>query len=377
MGEGGFGAHLRGRRSAAGLTQEELAERSGLSVRAIRDLEHGRVARPRRETLRLLATALGLPEEEGEELLRRARQALPPARPGPVEAESPVASAAMAPAHRDDPRPSVVPPDEPGVPPKAEAAGHERGRRRAARYGILLTALLTVAALSSDHGPRVLRTTGRGAYAARIGNSDSRPPDGPPSTTGADLHVLHAVTRGETLIVTVALTGAAPGEVTVTDTAGNTYRPAGQTNDRDRLLLFAAVGARPLDTLDLITVRWPRAATAHTSVDAFRGITAAGPWIEAQPDPRDSTSAESIRIGGLPLCAEGDLFFTAVNAPTGPAPRFDAPWREAPWLPVDADAPLREPTLATAYRSITSTDSDCTVHGTATPPWQSITLRLR
>ncbi len=67
----------------------------------------------------------------------------------------------------------------------------------------------------------------------------------------------------------------------------------------------------------------------------------------------------------------------ALNAPTGPAPQFDAPWQEAPWLPVDADAPFREPTLATAYRSITSPDNDCTVHGTATPPWQSITLRLR
>ncbi|MCF3179985.1 helix-turn-helix domain-containing protein [Streptomyces polychromogenes] len=48
MSEGGFGAHLRGRRSAAGLTQEELAERSGLSVRAIRDLEKRCGCWPRR-----------------------------------------------------------------------------------------------------------------------------------------------------------------------------------------------------------------------------------------------------------------------------------------------------------------------------------------
>ncbi|MGW7825187.1 helix-turn-helix domain-containing protein [Streptomyces puniciscabiei] len=45
MSEDGFGALLRARRSGAGLTQEELAERSGLSVRVIRDLERGRVAR--------------------------------------------------------------------------------------------------------------------------------------------------------------------------------------------------------------------------------------------------------------------------------------------------------------------------------------------
>ncbi|WP_043474393.1 helix-turn-helix domain-containing protein [Streptomyces collinus] len=388
MGEGGFGALLRARRSGAGLTQEELAERSGLSVRAIRDLERGRVARPRRETVRLLATALGLPEDEHEEFLRLARHVLPPARPGRADAELPTAPAAMAPIDRDDPHPSVVPPDEPAMPPKAEAAGHRAGharrKRTAARYGTLLTALLTVTALSSDQGsppalpsrpgPRVFRTTSSAAYAARISNNDSRPPYGPPSTIGADLWVLHAVPRGETLIVTVALTGASSGAVTVTDTAGNTYRPAGHINDRGRLLLFAVVGAKPLDMLDRIIIRWPRATAAQTAVDAFRGITAAGPWIEGESDPRDST--ESINIGDLPLCTEGDLLFTAMNAPTGPAAQFHAPWQTAPWQTVDVDLPPRNPTLTTAYRSITSTDNDCTVRGTATPPWQSITLPL-
>lgn len=48
-------------REALCLTQEELAERSGLSVRAIRNLETGHTARPRRQSLLLLARALGLP----------------------------------------------------------------------------------------------------------------------------------------------------------------------------------------------------------------------------------------------------------------------------------------------------------------------------
>jgi Helix-turn-helix len=38
----GVGAVLRGKRLAAGLTQAELAERAGVSVRAISDLERGR-----------------------------------------------------------------------------------------------------------------------------------------------------------------------------------------------------------------------------------------------------------------------------------------------------------------------------------------------
>lgn len=42
------------------MTQQQLADRSGLSVAAIRDLEQGRVVRPRRDSSRRLADALGL-----------------------------------------------------------------------------------------------------------------------------------------------------------------------------------------------------------------------------------------------------------------------------------------------------------------------------
>jgi predicted ATPase/DNA-binding XRE family transcriptional regulator len=67
----GFGALLRERREAALLTQEALAEKSGLSVRAIRDLERGKVAKPRPDTVGYLAKALGLPED-GRAALREA-----------------------------------------------------------------------------------------------------------------------------------------------------------------------------------------------------------------------------------------------------------------------------------------------------------------
>ena len=46
-----------------GWTQEELAEYSGLSVRTIRNLELGRVRNPRRSSVDLLVTALGVTEE--------------------------------------------------------------------------------------------------------------------------------------------------------------------------------------------------------------------------------------------------------------------------------------------------------------------------
>src|SRR5580658_5813269 len=67
------GEWLRKQRVAAGLTQEDLAERSGVSVRAIADLERGRTRRPYPSSVRALARALGLPDEAGAGLVARYR----------------------------------------------------------------------------------------------------------------------------------------------------------------------------------------------------------------------------------------------------------------------------------------------------------------
>lgn len=64
---------LRRYRIAAGLTQEELAERAALSVRAVGDIERGAKQRPHRETLRLLADALDLADDERDRFFALAR----------------------------------------------------------------------------------------------------------------------------------------------------------------------------------------------------------------------------------------------------------------------------------------------------------------
>jgi tetratricopeptide (TPR) repeat protein/transcriptional regulator with XRE-family HTH domain len=76
----GFGALLRRHRLASGLTQEELAERAALSVRAIAAMEAGRTARPRAHSVRLLADALSLRGLDRELLARLGR-------PGPASAD--------------------------------------------------------------------------------------------------------------------------------------------------------------------------------------------------------------------------------------------------------------------------------------------------
>jgi transcriptional regulator with XRE-family HTH domain len=67
-----FGTVLRSYRTTSGLTQEELADRSGLSVRAIRNLEIGRTERPQLQSVTLLATALRLAEPDHATLLAAA-----------------------------------------------------------------------------------------------------------------------------------------------------------------------------------------------------------------------------------------------------------------------------------------------------------------
>lgn len=58
-----FGVRLGAFRRSAGLSQQELAERSGLSVRAISNLERGRTRWPHPDSVHRLADALGLRDQ--------------------------------------------------------------------------------------------------------------------------------------------------------------------------------------------------------------------------------------------------------------------------------------------------------------------------
>ncbi|MFD5617001.1 helix-turn-helix domain-containing protein [Streptomyces yangpuensis] len=110
------GALLRRLRERVGLTQEQVAERSGVSVRTIRRLENDRSTNHRVATLNLLADALRL--EEADRLLLAAALAGSPAaaaaegaagpeadprsgrEPAPVPAATAAAAAAAAPPDR-------------------------------------------------------------------------------------------------------------------------------------------------------------------------------------------------------------------------------------------------------------------------------------
>ncbi len=71
--QGRFGELLRRHRVLAGLSQEELSARSGLSVRTIAKMERGHTVRPYRPSVQALADALELPQPEREQLTRASR----------------------------------------------------------------------------------------------------------------------------------------------------------------------------------------------------------------------------------------------------------------------------------------------------------------
>lgn len=80
-GSASLGELLRDHRRAAGLTQEELAELAGVSPRSISELERGGAHLPRRDTIGLLARALGLSPPDRqliEELVDQQRRARAP-----------------------------------------------------------------------------------------------------------------------------------------------------------------------------------------------------------------------------------------------------------------------------------------------------------
>ena len=85
-----FGSLLRDLRRAAGLTQEELAERARVGVRTLRDLETARTARPQRSTVELLASALELEETVRKDFVVASR-----GWPGPARIPRQRASAAV------------------------------------------------------------------------------------------------------------------------------------------------------------------------------------------------------------------------------------------------------------------------------------------
>jgi LuxR family maltose regulon positive regulatory protein len=109
-----FGAILRTFRVAAGLSQEELAERAHLSQRTVSDLERGITTAPYRDTVAVLADALELTESDRAELEdavdRSRRPSTARREPGPAHLDPLLATKLAIPPARAAlvPRPHLI-----------------------------------------------------------------------------------------------------------------------------------------------------------------------------------------------------------------------------------------------------------------------------
>jgi predicted ATPase/transcriptional regulator with XRE-family HTH domain len=97
-----LGTAFRDLRLAAGLTQEALAERAGISARSLRDLERG-ASLPYKETVQRLAAALELDEQDGARLLAAAT-------PAPRRRTAPAGTAVHAEPAPPTAQPLPIPP---------------------------------------------------------------------------------------------------------------------------------------------------------------------------------------------------------------------------------------------------------------------------
>ncbi|MEU1752192.1 helix-turn-helix domain-containing protein [Micromonospora matsumotoense] len=116
-----IGELVRAHRLAAGLTQVDLAQRAGVGVRTVRDLERGRSHRPQRTTAELIAGALGLTGPARTGFLASARGRAP-ADPAGGDTPGPPHRPVTGWVHRD----LDLPGTPMALPPAVELIGRER-----------------------------------------------------------------------------------------------------------------------------------------------------------------------------------------------------------------------------------------------------------
>ncbi|MFI6265794.1 ATP-binding protein [Micromonospora sp. NPDC051006] len=214
---------LRGHRLAAGLTQAELADRAGVGVRTVRDLERGRSSRPQRTTVELLAGALDLTGVTRAAFLAAAR--------GPTaDPPDPSGDPLTAGGERGDAGPV-------SLPPPVELIGRDRDVTE-------LTGMLT-----DELGPRLvslvgLAGVGKTALALSVGHAVAGSHPGgvagvvvAAGSDGSDLLAASVAVLGATRVPDLAVRLTGRPALLVVDAAERAPGPVAETLHR----LIAAV----------------------------------------------------------------------------------------------------------------------------------------
>ena len=282
-----FGTQLRARRRAAGFSQQELADLSGLSIRAISNLERGRTRWPYRDSLLRLADSLGLRGPGREEFLAAGRR--PPAEdvagaddaieadepPPPAGSDQAVAAAPPAPV----PVPRYLPADVPGFVGR-ESALAALTRLLAPRGGA------SVAAISGTAGVGKTALAVHWAHRAAAGFPDGqlyvnlRGYDAGPPRPAADAlaGLLRALGVAEERI---------PAEL---DERSAVFRSV----LADRRVLLVLDNARDAEQVRPLLPGTPGSAVVVTSRDALAGLVARDGAARVELDLLPENEAESL-----------------------------------------------------------------------------------
>ena len=180
------------------------------------------------------------------------------------------------------------------------------------------------------------------------------------------------VVAGHTLVVSLLLssTSSITGTVSATDSAGNSYVVARDTNDGssgDRTVVLVSVGARALSSGGSITLTYPSSAETHVSVDEFSGIT--GIDTSAGASGKGTNSAFS--SGAAPTTTQAtDVLIGTIGIESGKAPTWAAGWTSLPVLSVSSDF------LDTAYQMATAAGAYA-ASGTTSGEWMASIITLK
>jgi fibronectin type 3 domain-containing protein len=204
------------------------------------------------------------------------------------------------------------------------------------------------------------------AYVGRVGSgtaSSSRTTISVP--VGAS-----GVAAGHTLVVSLLLSSTThlTTAISATDSAGNSYVAARDTNDGssgDRTVMLVSVGVKALAAGGSITLTYPSSAETHVSVDEFSGITG----IDTSAGATGTTAAFS--SGSAPATTQAtDILVGVVGIESGKAPTWASGWTRLPVLSVSSDF------LDTVYQMATAAGSYA-ASGTASGEWMASIVTLK
>jgi hypothetical protein len=178
------------------------------------------------------------------------------------------------------------------------------------------------------------------------------------------------VVAGHTLVVSLLLSSTThlTTAVTATDSAGNGYVVARDTNDGssgDRTVVLVSVGVKALAAGGSITLTYPSSAETHVSVDEFSGITG----IDSSAGATGTTAAFS--SGPAPATTQAtDVLVGVVGIESGKSPTWASGWTRLPVLSVSSDF------LDTVYQMATAAGSYA-ASGTASGEWMASIVTLK